>query len=66
MTSDPPIPGNCDKCTSVAGNSGFTDEGAGGVTRNWEIDNKASQENFLFFETKLPFHIVNIDTHLQM
>ena len=42
----------------IQGKSGFPSQGVGGVTRDREIGNKASRENFLFFESVLPLHIV--------
>ena len=52
VTTVPPGCGDCDKCAGVAGNSGFWEEEVGGVTRDREIDNKASRENFLFFNLR--------------
>lgn len=49
------------QCARVAGNSGFWEQGAGEGRREWESGNKASRENFLFFETEHHVHIVKLD-----
>ena len=58
-----PILADCAKCSSNQGNPGFWDKGVGGVRGKWESGSKVPQENFLFFETEIHLHIVNIDTH---
>ena len=60
VTLVPLIPGDCDKCARVAGNSGFPSQGVGEGRGEWEIDNKASRENFLFFKSEHPLHIVKL------
>ena len=43
------IPGDCDNCARVAGNSGFWEQGVGEGRGKWEIGKEASREIYSDF-----------------
>lgn len=59
VTTVPLIPADCDKCARVAGRIEIRGAGSGVGRGKWESGSKVPQENFLFFESVLPVHIVN-------